>query len=215
MERANQSLLLDRLTVTSWETPMKYLTVFAIVAGCAASLSLAAVRVVERPTASGTVGLGTWLTQAEFTDIEVTAGNEVLYRSDFKTEAKDWVPSAGDWKVVAVTYRQSANGENLRSVLRLPALEEATDYTLRLKARKIAGSEGFLIMFHVRDNDVYWLNLGGWADTAHAVEHNRKPVGGRVPGKIETGRWYDIRIELTGPRIKCFLDDAQILDVSD
>jgi alpha-L-arabinofuranosidase len=39
-------------------------------------------------------------------------------------------------------------------------------------------------------------------------------VGNAVPGRIETGRWYDIRIELQGRNIKCYLDGKLIHDVS-
>jgi len=193
---------------------MKRNLLIAVLGGGALCLLTAAVR-VESTTGRGTIGLGTWKTQAEYKDIEVTTAGTVLYRSDFTTEAKDWRPSGGDWKVVDGAYRQSARGENLRSVLALPELNEATDYTVQLKARKISGSEGFLILFHVTDDDFSWLNLGGWNNTGHGIKHNRAAVGGRVPGKIETGRWYDIRIELTGPRIKCFLDDERVLDVND
>ena len=192
---------------------------FAILAGCAMCLLTAAVHVSEPAAARGTIGLGTWKTQAEYKDIVVTAGDKVLYRSNFTTEAKDWRPSGGDWRVVDGAYRQSVKGENLRSVLSLPEMAEATDYTMQLKARKIAGSEGFLIMFHVADDDYYWASIGGWNNANHGVSHvvgnNRALVGVRVPGKIETGRWYDIRIELTGPQIKCFLNNTQILDLND
>jgi alpha-L-arabinofuranosidase len=34
-----------------------------------------------------------------------------------------------------------------------------------------------------------------------------------VNGRIETGKWYDIRIELDGNNIKCFLDGKLIHDV--
>ena len=32
-------------------------------------------------------------------------------------------------------------------------------------------------------------------------------------GFIETGRWYDIKIELAGPRIKCWLDGKLVHDI--
>lgn len=35
-----------------------------------------------------------------------------------------------------------------------------------------------------------------------------------MPGSIETGRWYDIRIETTGKTIKCYLDGKLIHDVT-
>jgi len=37
---------------------------------------------------------------------------------------------------------------------------------------------------------------------------------GSTGGHIETNRWYDIRIETAGGRIKCFLDGKQIHDVA-
>jgi alpha-L-arabinofuranosidase len=39
-------------------------------------------------------------------------------------------------------------------------------------------------------------------------------VGQDVPGSIETGRWYDIRIEVSGKTIKCYLDGKLIHDVT-
>jgi alpha-L-arabinofuranosidase len=35
-----------------------------------------------------------------------------------------------------------------------------------------------------------------------------------VAGSIETGRWYDIRVELKGSNIKCFLDGKLVHDVT-
>ncbi|MCX6915440.1 MAG: hypothetical protein NT167_20745 [Verrucomicrobia bacterium] len=35
-----------------------------------------------------------------------------------------------------------------------------------------------------------------------------------MPGSIQTGRWYDIRIEVKGANVRCFLDDKLIHDVS-
>jgi alpha-L-arabinofuranosidase len=35
-----------------------------------------------------------------------------------------------------------------------------------------------------------------------------------VPGTIETGRWYDIKVELKGPVIRCYLDGKLIHEVT-
>jgi alpha-L-arabinofuranosidase len=83
---------------------------------------------------------------------------------------------------------------------------------LTLKARKIAGKEGFLVLFHVaNDEDRTWWNIGGWGNTQNGIEY-----GGTLdpqPGQIETGRWYDIRVEVSGKRVKCSLDGQLIHDV--
>jgi len=88
------------------------------------------------------------------------------------------------------------------------------DYTLSLKARKLGGAEGFLILFNMRDDGAKsWWNLGGWGNHRHALETDGAVDGG-VEGRIETGRWYDIRIEVQGARIRCFLDGHLVHDVS-
>jgi len=34
------------------------------------------------------------------------------------------------------------------------------------------------------------------------------------PGQIETGRWYDIRVEVRSQRVRCFLDGRLVHDVN-
>jgi alpha-L-arabinofuranosidase len=86
------------------------------------------------------------------------------------------------------------------------------DYTLTLKARKISGAEGFLILFRIGgDEDRTWWNIGGWNNTADGIE-----AGGTLdskPSKIETGRWYDIKVAVKGKNVKCYLDGAVIHDL--
>jgi len=167
---------------------------------------------IEQPVAArphtGAIGVGTWHTSAEFKDIVVTRGERELWRSDFSKGTDDWRLEHGQWSVEDGALRQTAVDK--------PCLAEVgdpfwTDYTVRLKARKLGGSEGFLIRFLARpDQERIWWNIGGWKNTAHGVEG----AGGsdKVPGKIETGRWYDIRIEINADRIQCFLDDRKIHD---
>jgi hypothetical protein len=46
------------------------------------------------------------------------------------------------------------------------------------QARKLSGSEGFLIVFGRKDRDRYWWNLGGWGNSQHAIEFNQAPSAG-------------------------------------
>lgn len=166
----------------------------------------------EAGTKGGAIGVGTWLTQAEFKDIKVTRGGETLYSCDFTDGTKGWrLLGDGDWKTEGGVLRQSGRGENIRAVT---GDRKWTDYTYSLKARKLGGAEGFLILFRTqRDNEKSWWNLGGWGNQRHAIEMGGI-VGNEVNGRIETGRWYDIRIELKGSSIKCYLDDKLIHDVT-
>ena len=54
--------------------------------------------------------------------------------------------------------------------------------------------------------------LGQLAARPGDCRRRQVAAGGDVPGRIETGRWYDIRIELAGEKIKCYLDGKLIQD---
>ena len=171
---------------------------------------------VESPAAtvepvSGLVGVGTWLTQAEFKDIKVTHNGRTLMEPGFADGLKGWKTLGGDWKLQDGVLRQNSSAENVRA---LTGNDDWTDYTYSLKARKLGGAEGFLILFRVADeNAKSWWNIGGWGNQRHAIEMGGI-VGKEIPGRIETGRWYNIRMEVNGKHIKCYLDDTLIHDVT-
>lgn len=89
-----------------------------------------------------------------------------------------------------------------------------TDYELTLEARKDSGGEGFIVMFRTSGDQHYWMNFGGWGGGEHGLEKSRGPMK-RVPGKIETGKWYKVRIRCEGARIQAWLDDQPIIDLKD
>ena len=151
----------------------------------------------------GRIGVGAWRTQAEYKDIRVTKGGKTLYASDFSKGMDGWQIVRGQWQIVDGALRQTGGDEDTRVVYGDP---KWSDYTLTLKARKLGGGEGFLVLFGVLDDKTKcWWNLGGWGNTLHAIEAPATP-GERLPGKIETGRWYDIKIELKANTIRAYLD---------
>ena len=81
-----------------------------------------------------------------------------------------------------------------------------------MKARKLGGAEGFLVLFHVNDeNEKTWWNVGGWGNTQNGIEIGE--VVTQSPGSVENDRWYDLRVEVAGSTIKCYLDGKLIHDV--
>ncbi|MBB6048770.1 alpha-L-arabinofuranosidase C-terminal domain-containing protein [Armatimonas rosea] len=157
--------------------------------------------------ARGGVGVGTWRTDAEYKEVAVDGKPVTL------------TPGQGSWQKTAEggLRQTNAQGDDFRATGGDP---NASNYTLTLKAKKNGGDEGFLIMFYSRSaGDFLWWNLGGWGNTRHEIE--RAVSGGKssllrpqVQGKIETGRWYDIKIECLGPRIKCYLDGKLLHDIT-
>jgi len=96
------------------------------------------------------------------------------------------------------------------------------DYEFTLEARKTGGQEGFLVLFRVRGaRDFYWANLGGWGNRWHQLERGRSgesrwgPVGPRIDGRIETGRWYRITVRCEGTRFRVSLDGKRLIDFED
>jgi len=163
------------------------------------------------PQPAGRIGLGTFQTSAEFKDVKVTRGGGELLRSDFSASSEGWSPSAGNWSVKDGALLQT---DSLAAAFTFAGNQSWSDYSLALKARKLAGKEGFLIV--VRDagsgTRVQW-NLGGWGNQAHGIQlllGGQEQVLERVPGSIDSGRFYDIKLELHGAKLDCYLDGKLI-----
>jgi alpha-L-arabinofuranosidase len=165
----------------------------------------------------GSIGVATWRTSAEYKDIVVTQGDKTLFKPDFSKDMTGWTRGAGTWAVKDGAVQQT---DTALEDARLTAGDTSwTDYTLRLKARKLGGDEGFLIMFHVRDvNNYLWFNVGGWDNSRTAIEQavdGEKSELGNSEFTVETNKWYDIRVEVKGRDIKCYVDDKLIVQGTD
>ncbi|CAL9508185.1 Extracellular exo-alpha-L-arabinofuranosidase [Streptomyces sp. enrichment culture] len=169
---------------------------------------------VARGPITGAVGLSTWATSAAYDDVRVvSADGAELFADDFSGGADRWTEAAGrgSWAVEGGAYVQSDTAAE--DTLVTAGDPDWRDYDLHVKATKREGREGFLIAFGVKDTgNHYWWNLGGWNNTRSAVE---KSAGG---GKqtmiedgtvIETGRTYDIRIEVRGRQVTLYLDGRE------
>ncbi len=172
--------------------------------------------VSAQSAAHGRIGLGTWKTQAEFRQVSVNSGGKMLYVDDFRVGLTGWPITKGEWTVQDGMYSQMDMGEDRRAYVGDP---QWSDYTLSLQARKLSGQEGFLIFFRVTDSDHYcvWA-LGGDGNTHYVLAKQVGKTGTRLAptaaSHIDAKRWYDIRVTVQGPRIRCWLDGALIHDVT-
>jgi hypothetical protein len=150
----------------------------------------------------GMVGVGTWETQAEFKNIKVTKDDQTLFSSSLLQDP-GWKMQRGQWSTVDGALRQTGSDQGARAWIGNPGW---SDYTLSLKARKLGGKEGFLIGFGSAGDDTKtWWNLGGYGNTQHLLQAP-DIIAPPLEGSIETGRWYDVRLEVAGPNVKCYLD---------
>jgi alpha-L-arabinofuranosidase len=158
---------------------------------------------------TGAIGLSTWATSAAYDDVKVTAADgATLFADDFSGTDARWTKTRGTWSIVDGAYVQSDQAaENTMVTAGDPGWQ---NYNLEVKATKQAGREGFLVAFGVKDTgNYYWWNLGGWGNTVSAVE---KADGGAKQTliqdgtRIETGRQYDLRIEVRGRQVTLLVD---------
>lgn len=170
---------------------------------------------VEPKIEKGTVGVGSWRTQVQYKDLEVTSNGQNI---DIPEGAK-WTFPRGDWKTGGGVLAQSSTKVDCRAVLDDQRIRDLSNYTIRVKAKKTGGDEGFLILFRVGGpRDYYWWNVGGWGNSRTALEHavggGKIEVGQAVSMHVDNDRWYDIRVEAQDNHIRCFLDDKLVQDVT-
>jgi len=159
-------------------------------------------------------GLGTWDTTAEFKDMLVEGGDQKpLFKPELMGGTKDWRITGGSWDSAGGVLSQNLRTINCKITAGFP---EWQDYTYSLKARRVDGTEGFLVIFaEEKENTLYWWNIGGWGNTRSAVEKltnggKREIPGSAVPLKIETNRWYSIKIELHGNTVHLSMDGTLV-----
>lgn len=153
------------------------------------------------------VGVGTWATQCSFKDASLTDNGKALTGETVKD-----INIKGDWT--------EANGEVSQTstetaAIRLnPVRFNAQNYTYKVRAKKNSGDEGFLIIFNYVDPKNYcWLNIGGWGNTQHGIEqivNGGKGQMATVSGHVETGRWYDVEVDVKGDSVYAKLDGKQL-----
>jgi len=165
----------------------------------------------------GRIALGSWDTQADFKDIKVSdPDGKTLWEFDPAKGLEQFEifgRNTPRWKVEDGMLRQIATGGGgnfRRPQLALAGDREWGDYTMTLKARKVSGAEGFIVAFHLSEpGERTWWNVGGWGNKRHGLEGEDLPQS-FVDGSIETNRWYDLKIDLRGPTVTCYLDGKKI-----
>ena len=161
---------------------------------------------------TGNIGLGTWATTADYSNLSVTdsLGNNLI--SEPFAGSTNWTPCTGTWSVENGLYSQTSTLSDCRSIAKTQ-ISDST-YIYSLKAKKSAGDEGFLIIFGYKDsNNFYWWNIGGWGNTKHAIEQcvrGTKFTVASVAGSISSNVWYDIKIKVSKTQVLCYLNNQLI-----
>lgn len=163
------------------------------------------------------IALSTWSTCATYDNVKVTDANgTVIFSDGFQNASSVWSADGGTWTVTDGVLSQT--DASVQGKAYVAGITAPDSYTLEVDAVKKSGNEGFLVAFNYGDSENYcWWNIGGWSNTAHAIEvcnNGAKTSYGYTGGTITTGRTYHIKIEVNGEHIRCYLDGSLIHDVT-
>jgi alpha-L-arabinofuranosidase len=167
--------------------------------------------------AVGRIGLATSGCSAEFKELRLTQGGQTLFTGESLDGTGQMTTFGGNWSVEDGVIRQSNARGAARATFGDPKWR---DYTLQLKARKLSGRTGFAVIIRNSEGGSFlqWT-LGGGGNRQHAVHANLAThseddtVVEQVPGSIESDRWYDLRVELSGSQVRCYLDGELVHDL--
>lgn len=164
--------------------------------------------------AHGRIGLATYQTSAEFKDIEVRRNGETLFTGDEIADLENVTKFHGNWSVENGVFKQSDRRGSGRVLF---GDESWSNYTLTLKARKLSGREGFIVIFRNSEGGSYleW-NIGGWNNEQHGINghlasHSTDTnILTQAEGSVEADEWYEVKIELDGSQVTCSLDGEEV-----
>jgi alpha-L-arabinofuranosidase len=173
----------------------------------------------EDPDPRGLVGVGMYGTRVEYTDMLVTAKDGTrLSSANLVAEPAQWRFPNGQWFAENGVLRSP--GGNVQQSWALAGDPSWGSYTVNVRARKLGGGEGFILLWHSADGDNYrWWNLGGWGNSVSRCEVSenggRDAYGPSVPFTVETGRWYDLKLEVDGHRARGYVDGKLVMEATD
>ncbi len=158
----------------------------------------------ESAKPASTVAMATWNTKAEFKDVVVTDASGKEFKLDAQQEKALFAP------LTAKT--------GMPNMVVVPNLKLGDTYTLKFKARKLDGREGFLIGINYYDDQNFtWINRGGWENTRDSIEETRSgdkaalnsQIGPFKP--IQTGVWYEYEIQVGKNLLVAFENGKQFI----
>jgi alpha-L-arabinofuranosidase len=169
--------------------------------------------IVPQKPITGSIGVGTWLTQVQYDSALVKNDKATLFSDYFSNSTSNWSVYKGTWSVTNGVYAQTGSLDDCRSIA---SNISDTSYVYSLKAMRTSGNEGFLIIFGYTDaSNYYWWNIGGWNNTKHAIEratNGSKSTIASTTGSIVSNKWYSIKVVINKGAIKCYLDNVLIHD---
>ena len=171
------------------------------------------------------------LSQNEIQELYENSGSGyTLFSDDFNDENNDgWTVNQGDWSVVNGEYAYNYNGLTDTDGITSAGSSEWSDFTYTCKFRYTECSYLYpQIYFNFRFGDYSGYNLYNgyifmydpitqrWCLTKFYNSGNYSVISYESSTSfLNANQWYNVKIEVFGSHIKCFIDDILKIDVYD
>jgi hypothetical protein len=154
----------------------------------------------------------------------------VLFSDNFETgNANAWTPStSADWSVVTdgtLVYRQNTVENSLRAASVGSASWQNQAVQARVKVLSFGGtstSSSYFVGVYARymdENNHYYIALrsDGRMSIRRKLAGSNSSIGGAItPGElITTGKWYTVKLEVSGTTLKAYVDGVLYDTVTD
>lgn len=174
----------------------------------------------DKTTPVGGIGFGTYETAAEYSNISVTVDGELVYSSDLWENADEWVAGSGGWKIESgkiIQPEEFGTGSIMLRGLSLDATKHRI-VSVEFDAKKLAGKEGFALLFGAEDAaNCYKMVLGSygnaWTIFQSVTNDNAFLLNTHRPEtRIETGKTYHVKLVIRDKDIlECWIDGKKDL----
>ena len=174
----------------------------------------------DKTTPVGGIGLGTYQTAAEYSNIRISVDGEEVYSSDLENNPGEWAVASGNWKIENGKLIQPDENGTGSIMLRDQWLDAVKSkiVSVEFDAKKLGGKEGFVLKFGAKDPaNCYQMTLGSfgnaWTIFQSVADDNAFVLNtDRPTTRIETGRTYHVKLVIRNKDIlECWIDGRKDL----
>lgn len=174
----------------------------------------------DKTTPVGSIGLGSYQTAVEYANIRISVDGEEVYASDLDARPDEWIAASGEWKIEGGKLIQPDPQGTGAIMLRDQWLDAIGSkiVSVEFNARKLGGSEGFVLKFGAKDPaNCYQMTLGSfgnaWTIFQSVRDDNAFVLNSDRPEtRIETGRTYHVKLVIRDKDIlECWIDGRKDL----
>ncbi len=165
----------------------------------------------DKTSPKGGIGLGTYETSAEFSNVKITVDGKEVYQSDFVNNPGEWNNAGGKWKIKDGKLIQD-NPQGTETILLSDHYFDSKDMTVEFDAIKTGGREGFVLHFGAKDRaNCYQMTLGSfgnaWTIFQTVREGNAFVLNEKRPTfPIQTNTPYHFKLVVKGDIFECWIN---------